>query len=125
MCSTWAITPSGAYRLRNEKNRRQKAQGSRQTRLRAFALTAFCLLSFFNPQSAITNMRILILHQFFYPDHSAVSQLMTDLAESLVERGVEVTAVAGRGLYNGGGKLPRREEYKGIHIERAWATGYG
>ena len=70
-------------------------------------------------------MRILILHQFFYPDHSAVSQLMTDLAESLVARGVEVTAVAGRGRYNGGDSLPRREEYKGIRIERAWATSYG
>ncbi|MBD0370052.1 MAG: glycosyltransferase family 4 protein [Pyrinomonadaceae bacterium] len=70
-------------------------------------------------------MRILILHQFFYPDHSAVSQLMTDLAESMVERGVGVTVIAGRGLYNGGGKLERRENYKGIKIERAWATSYG
>lgn len=70
-------------------------------------------------------MRILILHQFFYPDHSAVSQLMTDLAESLVERGISVTAVAGRGRYNGGARLSRREEYKGIKIERAWATSYG
>jgi colanic acid biosynthesis glycosyl transferase WcaI len=70
-------------------------------------------------------MRILILHQFFYPDHSAVSQLMTDLAESLVERGVAVTAVAGRGRYNGGERFSRREEYKGIKIERAWATSYG
>lgn len=50
---------------------------------------------------------------------------MTDLAESLVERGVEVTAVAGRGLYNGGEKLPKREEYRGIRIERAWATSFG
>ncbi|HEY0321729.1 MAG TPA: glycosyltransferase family 4 protein [Pyrinomonadaceae bacterium] len=70
-------------------------------------------------------MRILILHQFFYPDHSAVSQLMTDLAESMVERGIGVTAVAGRGRYNGGERLSRREEYKGIKIERAWATSYG
>jgi glycosyltransferase involved in cell wall biosynthesis len=70
-------------------------------------------------------LRILILHQFFYPDHSAVSQLMTDLAESLVERGLEVTAVAGRGRYNGGERLSRREEYRGIKIERAWATSFG
>lgn len=50
---------------------------------------------------------------------------MTDLAESLVERGVEVTAVAGRGRYNGGKRLSRREEYRGIKIERAWATSFG
>jgi len=70
-------------------------------------------------------MRVLIVHQFFYPDHSAVSQLMTDLAESLVERGVTVTAIAGRGTYNGGARLSRREEHKGIRIERAWTTSFG
>src|SRR5256885_971658 len=50
---------------------------------------------------------------------------MTDLAESLVERGVVVTALAGRGRYNGGEKLKRSESYKGVRIERAWATGFG
>lgn len=70
-------------------------------------------------------MRLIILNQFFYPDHSATSQLMTDLGESLVERGVEVTALAGRGRYNGGETLPLREVYRGVKIERAWATSYG
>ena len=70
-------------------------------------------------------MRLVILNQFFYPDHSATSQLMTDLAESLVARGFEVTALAGRGRYNGGGGLPPREEYRGVRVERAWATGFG
>jgi glycosyltransferase involved in cell wall biosynthesis len=70
-------------------------------------------------------VRLIILNQFFYPDHSATSQLMTELAESLAGRGVEVTALAGRGRYNGGASLPVHEEYKGVRIERAWATGYG
>jgi colanic acid biosynthesis glycosyl transferase WcaI len=70
-------------------------------------------------------MRILILNQFFYPDHSATSQLMTDLAEGLVERGFEVTALASRGRYNGGAKLARRESHDGLKIERAWATSFG
>src|SRR5690349_8160406 len=70
-------------------------------------------------------MRLVILNQFFYPDHSATSQLMTELAESLVDRGVEVTALAGRGRYSGGGRLVRREVYKGVRIERAWATSFG
>jgi glycosyltransferase involved in cell wall biosynthesis len=70
-------------------------------------------------------VRLIILNQFFYPDHSATSQLMTDLAESLVARGVEVTAVAGRGRYNGGETLPPREDFRGVKIERAWATGFG
>lgn len=70
-------------------------------------------------------MRLVILNQFFYPDHSATSQLMTDLAESLAARGFRVTAVAGRGRYNGGGRLAPREEYRGVRVERAWATGFG
>jgi colanic acid biosynthesis glycosyl transferase WcaI len=70
-------------------------------------------------------MRIIILNQFFYPDHSATSQLMTDLAESLVEQGISVTALAGRGRYNGGDTLLAREEHKGVKIERAWATSFG
>jgi colanic acid biosynthesis glycosyl transferase WcaI len=70
-------------------------------------------------------MRILILNQFFYPDHSATSQLMTDLAEGLVDRGFEVTALASRGRYNGGAKLAPREFHNGVKIERAWATSFG
>lgn len=51
---------------------------------------------------------------------------MTDLAESLVDQDVEVTALSGRGRYNGGGEsLPVREVYRGVRIERAWATGFG
>jgi colanic acid biosynthesis glycosyl transferase WcaI len=72
-----------------------------------------------------TKMRIIILNQFFYPDHSATSQLMTDLAESLVEKGIGVTAIAGRGRYDGGGRLAAAQDYKGVRIERAWATGFG
>lgn len=70
-------------------------------------------------------MRIIILNQFFHPDHSATSQLMTELAESLVEQGIKVTALAGRGRYNGGGRLPAREDYNGVRIVRAWATSFG
>ena len=50
---------------------------------------------------------------------------MTDLAESLVERGVDVTAVSSRGRYTGGEKLSQREQHNGVRIDRAWATGFG
>jgi glycosyltransferase involved in cell wall biosynthesis len=70
-------------------------------------------------------MRLIILNQFFYPDHSATSQLMTELAESLIERGVTVTALAGRGRYNGGERFLPREEYQGVRVERAWSTSFG
>lgn len=50
---------------------------------------------------------------------------MTDLAEELVKQGLEVTAIAGRGRYLGGESYGSREEYRGIRIERAWATSFG
>jgi glycosyltransferase involved in cell wall biosynthesis len=67
---------------------------------------------------------IIILNQFFYPDYSATSILMTELAEGFLERGISVTAVASRGLYRGG-KLSNFEEHKGVRIERCWATAFG
>lgn len=71
-------------------------------------------------------MRLTILNQFFYPDHSATSQLMTALAEDLVQQGVEVTALASRGAYNGGNEaFATRDVYRGVQIERVWATNFG
>lgn len=70
-------------------------------------------------------MKVLLLNQFFHPDLSATAQLATDLAEDLVRHGCEVTALATRGAYLGGGSLPSREEYRGIHIERVRCTSLG
>ena len=38
-------------------------------------------------------MRILLLNQFFWPDSSATSQLLTDLSRALADRGHQVTAI--------------------------------
>lgn len=70
-------------------------------------------------------MQLIILNQFFYPDHSATSQLMTALAEDLVRHGVKVTALASQGSYNGGGGFAKHETYQGVQIQRAWATSFG
>lgn len=71
-------------------------------------------------------MRVLLINQFFYPDQAPTSQMMTDLAEDLATKGVEVTVISGRSPYTGG-KLTwkRREVYKGIAIHRTWATAFG
>jgi colanic acid biosynthesis glycosyl transferase WcaI len=44
-------------------------------------------------------MRILLLNQFFWPDSAATSQLLTDLARGLKERGHDVHAICGGGGY--------------------------
>jgi colanic acid biosynthesis glycosyl transferase WcaI len=45
-------------------------------------------------------MRILLLNQFFWPDSAATSQLLTDLARGLAERGHEMYAISADGGYN-------------------------
>lgn len=70
-------------------------------------------------------MRLLLLNQFFYPDHAATSQLATDLAVDLAAAGVEVTALASRGAYLGGEPLPRRDRHGGVDIVRVAATSLG
>jgi glycosyltransferase involved in cell wall biosynthesis len=77
------------------------------------------------PRQAGAPMRVLLLNQFFHPDHAATAQLATDLAEDLVRAGLEVTVVAGRGRYLGGPVLPAREEYRGIRIRRVATTSLG
>jgi glycosyltransferase involved in cell wall biosynthesis len=70
-------------------------------------------------------MRVLILNQFFHPDVAPTGQLAADLAEDLVAAGHQVRVVTGRGGYAGGGRLLRRETWRGIEIERVYATTLG
>ena len=53
-------------------------------------------------------MKILLLNQFFWPDNSATSQLLTDLARGLTSAGHEVTAICSDKGYvsNGGSTAP-------------------
>jgi colanic acid biosynthesis glycosyl transferase WcaI len=59
-------------------------------------------------------MRILFFNQFFWPDSSATSQLLTDLATELNARGHQVSVICTAGGYapSASGDLP------GIRIER-------
>ncbi|MBK9519309.1 MAG: glycosyltransferase family 4 protein [Anaeromyxobacter sp.] len=70
-------------------------------------------------------MKVLLLNQFFHPDHSATAQLATDLAEDLVLAGHQVTALAARGGYLGGERLPARELHRGVRIVRVHSTSLG
>ena len=70
-------------------------------------------------------MRLLAINQFYAPDLSATSQLLTQLCEDLAELGDDVSVIASRGSYLGGGSLPAREELNGVTVMRPWATGFG
>jgi colanic acid biosynthesis glycosyl transferase WcaI len=72
-------------------------------------------------------MRVLLINQYFWPDVAATAQLLAELAEDLGAGGASVTVLTGRGSYIPGmaGKLPRREEWRGVEIRRVLCTSFG
>ncbi|MBN4059037.1 glycosyltransferase family 4 protein [Endomicrobium sp. AH-315-J14] len=70
-------------------------------------------------------MRILAVNQFYAPDMSASSQLLTQLCEDLVRGGDEVTVIASRGQYRGGERMAARESINGVTVVRPWASSLG
>ncbi len=70
--------------------------------------------------------RILLVNQYYWPDHASTGQHLTDLAESLVDQGHEVHVLCSRrGSRPGAPARPRREEHNGVVIHRVGASGFG
>ena len=70
--------------------------------------------------------RIIFLNRFFFPDHSATSQILTDLALHLAGRGIEVRVVTSRQLYDEpDADLPEQEAIGGVAIYRVPTTRFG
>src|SRR5436305_12148378 len=71
-------------------------------------------------------MRVVFVNRYFHPDHSATSQMVSDLAFHLASRGWEVAAITSRQLYDEPeARLPRREKIRGVEIIRASSTNFG
>lgn len=63
--------------------------------------------------------RLLFINRYFYPDISATSQLLTELAEDLAAGGDRITVITGNTPYFGEGKqFPAQEVHNGIRIVR-------
>lgn len=70
--------------------------------------------------------RIIFINRFFYPDYSATSQLLTDLAQRLVNDKTSVEIVTSRQKYNDAKVgLKKYEKWNGVTIHRIWTTQYG
>jgi colanic acid biosynthesis glycosyl transferase WcaI len=73
-----------------------------------------------------TMKRIVFVNRFFHPDHSATSQILSDLAFALADRGMPITLVTSRLRYDGSGeRLPARENVRGVDVVRVKTTGFG
>jgi colanic acid biosynthesis glycosyl transferase WcaI len=70
--------------------------------------------------------RVIFLNRFFYPDHSATSELLSDLAFALKRCGFSVTVITSRQTYEDpAAMLPPRARINGVDIWRIWTTRRG
>ena len=69
--------------------------------------------------------RVVFVNRFYWPDHSATAQILTDLATGLAAQGWEVTVIASRLRYEGGETLAARETHAGVAIHRVATTRFG
>src|ERR1051326_273997 len=75
-------------------------------------------------------MRIVFVNRYFYPDHSATSQMLADLAFHLASRGWDVAVITSRLRYESSVLGPRssdqhRETINGVDVRRIWTTRFG
>src|SRR5258708_21640000 len=70
--------------------------------------------------------RIIFLNRFFFPDHSATSQIVSSLAFRLAASGRHTHAIPSHQLYDDPqARLPAREPLSGVEVHRVATTQYG
>lgn len=71
-------------------------------------------------------MKIVFVNRFYSPDHSATSQMLTDLAIALAAGGVDVHIVTSRQRYDDPqASLPPHERQDGVEVHRVWTSAFG
>ena len=80
----------------------------------------------FDFKKAEKSPRVFFINRFFYPDHSATSQLLSDLAFHLSKTGVSVHVVTSRQVYDDpDSTLPSNDFIEGVRVNRVWTTRFG
>ncbi len=70
--------------------------------------------------------KYIFLNRYFYPDHSATSQLLSDLAFDLGGQGWDVHVITSRQRYDDpGAGLAAAETVRGVRIYRVWTSRFG
>lgn len=71
-------------------------------------------------------MRIIFVNRFFWPDVSATSQILTDLATHLAEEGEEVVVVTSALRYDDPtARLAPSDRHLGVDVRRVWTSRLG
>jgi len=70
--------------------------------------------------------RLIFVNRFFFPDHSATSQILSDLAFHLASAGRDVHVITGTQIYDDPkAALPHREVVNGVTVHRVASTRFG
>jgi colanic acid biosynthesis glycosyl transferase WcaI len=70
--------------------------------------------------------RLILLNRYFFPDHSATSQLLSDLMFYFASAGVDVHVITSRQLYDDPHRqLPASAIERGVFIHRVSTTKFG
>ncbi|HED12057.1 MAG TPA: glycosyltransferase WbuB [Gammaproteobacteria bacterium] len=70
--------------------------------------------------------KIIFINRFFFPDHSATSQLLSDLAFDIVGISPDILVVTSRQRYDDPeSRLERAETINGVKVRRIWTTTFG
>jgi glycosyltransferase involved in cell wall biosynthesis len=70
--------------------------------------------------------RLIFVNRYFFPDHSATSQILSDLAFHLAAAGRDVHVITGTQIYDDPkASLPDREIINGVNVYRVSSTRFG
>jgi colanic acid biosynthesis glycosyl transferase WcaI len=70
--------------------------------------------------------RVVFVNRYYFPDLSATSQMLTDLAEALACSGTNVEVICCRQLYEDArARLPARQMIRGVTVLRVATTRFG
>ena len=69
--------------------------------------------------------RVVFVNRYFHPDHSATSQIASDLAFHLASRGWDVTAVTSSQRYDDASARLESGVARGVYVRRVWSTRFG
>lgn len=69
-------------------------------------------------------MKLIIISQYYAPDHSATGQILHELASSMARLGDEVHVITGQPSYAVRDRLPSREIHNGVYVQRVFGTSF-
>jgi colanic acid biosynthesis glycosyl transferase WcaI len=77
-------------------------------------------------QTTNPEARLIFVNRFFFPDHSATSQILSDLAFHLAAAGRDVHVVTSTQIYDDPkASLPAQEIVNGVQVHRVASTRFG